>query len=567
MQLREAMAEIRGAKRDPARKAALLCSFEPLHLKTYLEGHLAAELDGALPEVETFGFDQLEAGLAATETRLKSSPALLFLSWNDLHPALTWRSRGCFSPIAGDELAGFGERLEQRLISWLGARAGSETALMAAPAEWLPALDPHPVGALGPTALAATAALARVKHAFAEKGGKVLETPALPLNFRDLLLGGFPMTLDGAEAVAAAFVSACFKTPGRKKALILDLDGTLWGGTIGEDGPEGLHYRSEGLGYPHHVFQKFARKLKDEGVLLALCSKNNPDEALPHFDRFEMPLKLSDFSAVRCDWEPKPENIKAIAAEFNIGLDAIVFVDDNDVELGEVRSRLPEVVSLKTPSDGLSWQALYAQLRDHFGAWSVSETDRLRAASLAARPKTPATASCNAEYLRELGLELTIDPEAFKDPRSLDLVNKTNQFNLTGERLTSEEWLRLASSPGAFCVSARLKDRFGDFGTICVATGTAVGSELFLRQFVLSCRVFGRGVESIVLGELARRFSAKTVSGAFKPTPKNEPARRFLALLGWPATEPGDWTITGQAAGLELKRALDLTGAKVGATR
>ncbi|HVE12806.1 MAG TPA: HAD-IIIC family phosphatase [Elusimicrobiota bacterium] len=559
MLLREALRACSGAKLSPRRRAALLCSFEPLHLQTFLQARLALASPEETPAVAAFGFDQLENALAKTETELAASPALLFLTWADLHPGLSWRSRGELGPVPAEELARMGARLRARLESWLKARAGAQSCLMLAPADWLGPFDSQPSGAWGPTALAASAELAALALSFARAGGRVLRTPSLPFNYRDFLLGGFPLHPDGADAVAKAFVDSCFSARARKKALVVDLDETVWSGVIGEDGPAALRHAPEGKGFAHHVLQKFLLKLKREGVLLAFCSKNNPDEVLPHFDALNMPLKLSDFAASRCNWEPKPENLRALAAELNIGLDALVFLDDNEVELGEVRQRLPEVEALKTPVEGQAWQELFARLQDLFGAWRVGDEDSLRAS--APRPALPAD-SAPGGYLREMELELSVNPTAFQDPRSLELVNKTNQFNLTGERFSPEDWLHWSKEEGAFCLSAKLRDRFGDFGTVCVVAGKAEGTRAFVRQFVLSCRAFGRAVENLMLGEVVRAFPGG-LGGAFKETPKNEPARRFLSSLGCAPGADGRWSLSADAARTQAQKALELTGARL----
>ena len=345
----------------------------------------------------------------------------------------------------------------------------------------------------------------------------------------------------------------------------MDLDGTLWSGVIGEAGPQGVHSRAEGAGYSFHVFQKFLVKLKNEGVLLAFCSKNNPEDVLPVFDALDMPLKLADFAAYRCNWDPKSSNLRALAQELNIGTDALVAVDDNEAELAEIRKNLPEAALLGIPREGKDWLALFAELQRLFGAWRIGEEDRLRSAGAPARPRVPAApvGACDAAHLRELELKLTIDTNAFSDPRCLELVNKTNQFNLTGQRLTQDEWLALAATPGAFCASVKLSDRFGDFGTICVIVGVRDGDGLRICQLVLSCRAFGRRVEILSLAELLNRSSSRWISGPFKSTGKNEPTRMFLTELGCDLAAGEDWRIDAVRLSAAAQTAADQSQALV----
>ena len=160
-----------------------------------------------------------------------------------------------------------------------------------------------------------------------------------------------------------------------------------------------------------------------------------------------------------------------------------------------------------------------------------------------------------------MNLQVTIHEQAFTDPRSLELINKTNQFNLTGERFASDQWLEWAATPGAFCWSARLTDRFGDFGTICVATGRADGTAIHLRQFVLSCRALGRGVETIVMGELLDRLGGHQVRGPFRSSGRNEPARAFLAGMGCDVDSVGEWYVDGSAVRQAWRAVLEQTDA------
>ncbi|MBI2362218.1 MAG: HAD-IIIC family phosphatase [Elusimicrobia bacterium] len=479
------------------------------------------------------------------------------LSWDDIHPALSWRGRAALGPVGADEVASRGRDLAQRVASWARSRPGVSIVVLP-PRSWLPALDPVPPSGLGPLAAAAGAAAWAVAAAAVTAGARLLEFGS-SLNYRDLLLAGHPVPTDQDDALAALLVDTAFPPQPRRKALVVDLDGTLWHGTVGEDGPEGVSARDEGPGHPHFVFQRLLLRLRREGVLLAFCSKNNPGDVLPAFDGLGMPLKLSDFAARRCDWEPKSGHLRALAAELNIGTDALVFVDDNPAELAEVRSALPEVAALAVPGDGPGWLALFERLQGLFGAWRVGEEDSLRSASVS-RPAAALEGPSGAGHLRDLGLRITVNREAFSDPRSLELVNKTNQFNLTGQRLAEDEWLSWAAEDGSFCWSAKVADRFGDFGTVCVVVGTAGPRGVRLLQFVLSCRAFGRCVESLVLGELARAFPGP-LCGPFLDTGKNEPARRFLSALGCRLGPDGSWRLEREAALAAGARAAEESGA------
>jgi FkbH-like protein len=450
------------------------------------------------------------------------------------------------------------ERIRERLAAWIRARAGAETYVALPPLEFLPVLDACKTATMGPVHVSASTAMWALAQTLSEGGARLLRLSPSELSYRDLLLSGCPMTPEYAEHLAARLVEAAYDGSPRKKALVVDLDGTLWHGIIGEDGLDGIACRAEGRGFPFYVFQEFLLKLKNEGVLLAFCSKNNPDDVLPRFDAMDMPLKLADFAAHRCNWEPKSKNLAAIAGELNIGLDALVFIDDDQAELAEVRHRAPAVTGLRTPSDGKDWKGFFDALQDAFATWRVSEEDRLRTQNVAAGRQRAVAAGGSGSgdrvdrygHLSDMQLEIVIQRDAFQDPRSLELINKTNQFNLTGERFSQEEWLAWSEMEGAFCFSARLKDRFGDFGTIGVVTGRMLGNGEggLIRQFVLSCRAFGRGVEAVVLAETLRELNQPWLEGPFKDTGKNEPARRFFMELGCPGLPEGRWHVEAEAA-------------------
>lgn len=575
MLIREAINILKSVTFSEAKKVALVCSFEPLHLKTYLQAYLAKRLPGETPEVVSFGYDQLRTGLRMTSSSLGRHPTFLFLSWEDLHPALSWRGRGKRNFIVG-EVAREAEQAKRILRGWLTLRAGAETYIILPPLEFLPLLDACPTLALGPATLAASVAMWDIAQTLSAEGGRLLKLPLDDLNYRDLLLSGCPFSAETSERIATQLVDALYPVIPRKKVLVTDLDGTLWQGIIGEEGVGGIACRSEGKGLPFYVFQEFLYKLKNEGVLLAFCSKNNPEDVVPFFDTMDMPLKLSDFAAHRCNWERKSDNIRAIASELNIASDSLVFVDDDESEIAEVQRQLPEVICFRTPYEGQEWKSLFKELQDLFATWRVSQEDRTRTDTFeanrrrAAALEDPRGSGREGEtanglvHLRGMMLEVTIRRDAFHDPRSLELINKTNQFNLTGERFTQEEWLTWAAIPGTFCCSARLKDRFGDFGTVGVVTGRLNGDDtVVIRQFVLSCRAFSRGVETILLAAAVAQSERGGIMGRFKDTGKNEPAKRFLSGLGCSGGSDGTWRLEREAVDCAYRTVIEQTDAKI----
>jgi FkbH-like protein len=335
-----------------------------------------------------------------------------------------------------------------------------------------------------------------------------------------------------------------------RKCLILDLDNTLWGGVIGDDGLEGIVLGpGSAAGEAFVEFQRYVRRLRERGVILAVCSKNDESVALTPFEKHrEMVLKREDISAFVANWKDKATNIRSIAERLNIGIDSLVFYDDNPAERDIVRRELPMVAVPEVPPDPAHY------VRDlsaagYFEAISFTEEDRARGEQYAAneqRDESLRAATDMPTFLR--GLEMRARFRAFDEqdlPRVVQLINKTNQFNLTTRRYTQDDVLGLLARPGTLAFSGRLVDRFGDNGLICVVIAVLdAPGEARVDTWLMSCRVLGRGVEEATLQELVRRaadMGATSLCGEYAPTPKNGMVADHYTKLGFePAASQGD---------------------------
>jgi FkbH-like protein len=323
------------------------------------------------------------------------------------------------------------------------------------------------------------------------------------------------------------------------KCLVVDLDNTLWGGIIGEDGMDGIRLGPE---YPGAAYQELQRALLDlhrRGILLAICSKNNLDDAREVLDHHSgMKLRPEHFSCLRINWNDKAENLREIARELNIGLDALAFLDDNPVERRRLRGALPEVAVIELPGDPMLFARAVREC-PLFERLALSSEDQQRGAMYQAqqeREQQQRTLS-REDFLRSLQQEAEVAPVIKATlARVAQLTNKTNQFNLTTHRWTEQQIADLSASSGWSCFSLRVRDRFGDNGLVGVAMLHCDQDSCEIDTLLLSCRVIGRTVETAFLSFLAshaHKSGASRLQGWFRPTSKNQPARDFYSSHGF----------------------------------
>ena len=347
-----------------------------------------------------------------------------------------------------------------------------------------------------------------------------------------------------------------------RKALVLDLDNTLWGGVIGDDGLQGIALgQGSALGEAHWAFQSYVKSLASRGVILAVCSKNELANALEPFERHtEMVLKRDDIASFVANWSDKAHNLRQIAAELNIGLDALVFADDNPAERAIVRRELPMVAVPELPEEPALFASTIAR-GGYFEAVALSAEDFARGRQYQdnlARQTLRESASDMEGYLSSLAMSAQCGPFSEIDrTRVVQLINKTNQFNLTTRRYTDSEVEAAMRDPGVLTLQVRLLDRFGDNGIIALVIarpGEAGGSELEIDTWLMSCRVLGRGVEQLTLNLVAARaarLGAGALRGRYRPSAKNGMVAEHYARLGFKPTG---------AEGSETLWRLDLDG-------
>lgn len=329
-----------------------------------------------------------------------------------------------------------------------------------------------------------------------------------------------------------------------RKCLVLDLDNTLWGGVIGDDGLEDIVLgEGSALGEAHLALQRYAKLLKARGVILAVCSKNELAVAEAAFrDHPEMVLRRSDIAAFVANWDDKAQNLRTIAQQLNIGLDSLVFVDDNPVERARVRESLPMVAVPELPTDPAHYVRCIADA-GYFEAVGFTSEDRDRADQYAANAEREALRSASQgmeAFLHGLDMTLEFGPVAPVDlARVTQLINKTNQFNMTARRYSAEEVARFANAPENLVLQFRLVDRFGDNGLVSVMIMRSLLDDpkaLEIDTWVMSCRVFGRQLEFEAMNiavEFARGRGVQRLRADYVPTEKNAVVSDLYAALGF----------------------------------
>jgi FkbH-like protein len=322
---------------------------------------------------------------------------------------------------------------------------------------------------------------------------------------------------------------------------VLDLDNTLWGGVIGDDGLAGINLgQGDAIGEAFVAFQRYAKTLAQRGVILAVCSKNEDVNAREPFEKHpEMVLKLEDISCFVANWEDKAANLRRIAQELNIGLDALVFVDDNPAERALVRQLLPQVATPEIPTDPADYIRAVAQHR-FFEVISLSNEDFQRTEMYRANAQRKQTASDVGDlndFLRSLEMRAWVGPVGdLEMDRTVQLIGKSNQFNLTTRRYSEGDIQAMLADSAWETRVIKLADKFGDNGLISVLLSRAEGDTLLIDTWLMSCRVLKRGVEQMALNhlaELALSRGLKSLTGEYIPTAKNVLVLNHYADLGF----------------------------------
>lgn len=360
------------------------------------------------------------------------------------------------------------------------------------------------------------------------------------------LMGRFPYGAKFTPAYHRLLSGALMALHGlTARAIVLDLDNTCWGGVVGDDGTFGIKMGSDYPGNQFTAFQKFIKTISERGVILTVCSKNTEDVALDAFrNNPDMVIREEDLLTHRINWSSKSQNISEIAKEVDLGLSNLLFIDDNPMERMEVRQNLPGVIVPEMPEDVAEWPGFLAT-HPALSALKLLDQDKDRVTKYKIRKQIQdieKTATDKNAFLRKLGMKISVKPvEAATQARALQLFAKTNQFNTTTTRYSQGD-LEGVSASGGDVLTVRIQDKFGSDEAIAVLVVRYEGDAATIENFVMSCRVLGRGVETAILADICTRSLAKgctTIRGPVIETERNQPCRDVYLRHGFTAVSAG----------------------------
>ena len=557
MKLKDALDLVRQNSRRSSNAYAvqLACGFTPLHLRTFLVANLTGMMPERRIECGTGLYGDLAGILATPETAAADAVAVV-MEWPDLDPRLGYRRLGGWGQAAvADILASVEARLAG-LRSQLAAIAAATRVCLVLPTLPLPPAFLLPARQTGAaewrlrTLLAGFAAECAALPNLAIAGTEALDRASPPEARHDLrsdLGADFPYRTEHAAILAQALAALIRPAP-PLKGMITDLDDTFWRGIVGEIGTDAVSWDLDGHAQMHGLYQQMLAALADAGVLVAVASKNDPAVVARAFARTDLRIRPDLLYPVEVSWNPKYAAIGRILETWNIGADAVVFIDDSPIELAEAAERFPGLRTLRFPTqDDAGILALIRELRDLFGKDTITAEDRLRrdsirqSALLRIATEDPASRD---DFLASLGAGVTADfRKSPQDTRAFELINKTNQFNLNGARIDPAEWRRLLERNDSFVVAISYADKFGELGKIAVAAGEVGEEGVAVKHWVLSCRAFSRRIEHQTLKLLFERFDAEAIRLDYRRTERNGPTTDFLReALG--ATEDGPVTVS-----------------------
>jgi len=541
--LNEALAVINSRKpaSNEKRPYYLAVGFEPLHLKTFFSAALLQRLPDVGIEVPTGVYGDLLGNLELA-AQYAAHGAAVVLEWSDIDPRLGLRGSGGWSEDLKPEILTTAQQRCSRLESAIRKLSIRMPVAVAAPSLPLPPIG-HTIGA---QFSAAELTLEYVVASFLLQlatvpGVRILHKSRLDgipacerLDVKMELLAGFPYSLPFAARLATS-LAELLQPSHPKKGLITDLDDTLWSGIVGEVGVLGISWSEENHAQVHGLYQQMLGQLASWGVLVAACSKNESPIVESALARADLLLKKSSIFPVCANWNSKSQSIQNILRTWNVGEDDVVFVDDTPMELEEAKRAFPGLSCLQfTPRDPDRVWDLLRRLRDLFGKPFLMEEDHLRRESIRASAEVREFGGLSTpDFLSSLHGTVVFDWRSDpNDKRPLELINKTNQFNLNGLRLSEGEWRKYLDDPNTLVSVLSYSDKFGPLGKVAVVIGQKNNGAIQVLHWVMSCRAFSRRLEHHALHKIFARSGAEKLRFDYAVTGKNHILQGFFRELG-----------------------------------
>jgi FkbH-like protein len=541
MKLIEAMRAVHDIeiRTEPEKHFFLAVGFEPLHLSTFLRARLGQLNVSNSISLEVGQYGDLTANIRRSADS-GASVVFVQIEWDDLDPRLGFRALGGWEASLQDDILDTARGTTSRL-----RQAIMETALSASVVVAGPRLPLAPVFVGNPAHLTSPAAhlheCIAAMFAALPASVKIVDTARLsPMpergsDYKSLLTTGYPYSIKYSDILALALASAAIPAPA-KKAIITDLDNTLWQGILGEDGTENIAWMQDDGALTHGLYQQLLNAFMEAGILVAIASKNEASLVAEAFDRGDLIFRHEEASPKEIHWEAKSQSVARILDAWNIGAESVVFIDDSASELGEVRSAFPDIDCRLFPTDDPNGviELLY-ELRRDFARTEISAEDRIRARSINQAGQLPRGDNLDKEthetFLAELLSTMIIDwGKSSEQKRAFELLNKTNQMNLNGRRWDWSEWTSYLSRDDSFQMLVDYRDRFGPLGRIAVIGGRQLDDDcLIIDYWALSCRGFGRRIEYACLIAIFERFKCRQIEFDFAQTDRNQPMARLLA--------------------------------------
>jgi FkbH-like protein len=501
--------------------------------------------------IATGVFGDLSGNLERLST-MSGGTAVAIIEWADLDPRLGIRILGGWAPAQLNDFVQTARFRAERIRAALGVLAPKNKVVAVPPTLPIPPIAYTPTEYGSKLESALHVVKAELRNELSELSGvAVLSTQTLDmlsplharLNAKSELNTGFPYSTGYADTLAD-LISRLVGPPHPKKGIITDLDNTLWSGILGEVGVDGISWDLDNHTLRHGLYQQLLASLAESGILVGVASKNDPRLVEEAFRERKPALARDRIFPLEANWGPKSESVRKIVETWNIGYDSVVFLDDSPLELAEVQAAHPEIECVLFPhNDDKGVYELLWKLRDTFGKTTVTAEDAIRLDSIRASAAVAEAGKGEGytpeKFMQEAGGRLTVS--FVKDPpdsRALELINKTNQFNLNGKRHTDGTWRQYLSAPGVFLAVASYEDKYGLLGKIAVVAGRIDGKDLALDHWVMSCRAFSRRIEHGCLLRIFQKFDVDRVTFDFVKTPRNQPIQSFLNELAGDATPP-----------------------------